>query len=175
MNVLFPDRDLRILPYNRVVKDQNSLPVEAMIPMTKEWFEVEEVSEPVEPKKLHEFGLYVGHKWYRMTAKEGTFDPNDPVGSIDAAILSKNFLSPILGIKDPRTDKRINFVGGIRGVKELIKLCDSGQYKVAFSLHPTSILQLLDVADAGEVMPPKSTWFEPKLRSGMVVNYLTQD
>lgn len=175
MNVLFPDRDLRILPYNRVVKDQNGLPVEALLAMAKEWFEVEGASSPVEPSRVHEFGLYVGHKWYRLTAKKGTFDANDPVASIDAAVLSKNFLAPILGIKDPRTDKRIDFVGGIRGVKELVKLCESGKYKVAFSLHPTSIQQLLDVADAGEVMPPKSTWFEPKLRSGLVVNTLKQD
>ncbi|MBD3258106.1 DUF1015 family protein, partial [candidate division GN15 bacterium] len=175
MNVLFPDSDLRILAYNRVVKDQNSLPLDALLEMAKQWFEIEEVNEAVEPARLHEFGLYVGHKWYKLTAKDGTFDPNDPVGSIDAAVLSKNFLNPILGIKDPRTDKRIDFVGGIRGTKELVRLCEEGQYKVAFSLYPTSISQLLDVADAGAVMPPKSTWFEPKLRSGLVVNYLTQD
>jgi uncharacterized protein (DUF1015 family) len=117
--------------------------------------------------------MYVEGNWFFLKAREGSFDPNDPTGSIDAAILGDNFIAPILGIADPKTDKRINFVGGIRGTKELIRLVNSGEYKLAFSLFPTSIKQLLDVADAGEVMPPKSTWFEPKLRSGMIVNMLT--
>ncbi|MCJ7801411.1 MAG: DUF1015 domain-containing protein, partial [Candidatus Marinimicrobia bacterium] len=126
----------------------------------------------VTPKELHTFGLYCEGKWFLLKAKDGTYDPNDPTGSIDAAILGSNLIDPIFGISDPKTDKRINFVGGIRGTKELVKLVDSGEYKIAFSLYPTSIKQLLDVADAGNVMPPKSTWFEPKLRDGIVVNLL---
>jgi uncharacterized protein (DUF1015 family) len=172
LNVLFADEELRILPYNRVVKDQNGLPAFGLVEMAQRSFDVTEVAEAFEPTEPHVFGMYVGHKWYRFTAKPGTFDANDPVESIDAAILAKNYLAPVLGIKDQRTDKRIDFVGGIRGVKELVKLVESGDYKVAFSLHATSIKQLLKVADAGQVMPPKSTWFEPKLRSGMVVNLL---
>ncbi len=172
LNVLFADKELRILSYNRVVKDQNGLPANGVAEMSGHWFDTEAVDGPVDPKNPNEFGLYVGHQWYLMKAKDGSYDANHPTESIDAAILAKNFLGPVLGIKDPRTDKRIDFVGGIRGVKELVKLVESGEYKVAFSLYPTSIAQLLTVADAGEVMPPKSTWFEPKLRSGMVVNLL---
>ena len=172
LNVLFPDKELNILPYNRVVADLNDLTLDSILDMASEKFQIFLQRTEITPTELHTFGLYCDGKWYLLKSKDGTFDPNDPTGSIDAAILGKNFIDPILGISDPKTDKRINFVGGIRGTKELEKLVDSGKYKIAFSLYPTSIKQLLDVADAGEVMPPKSTWFEPKLRSGMVVNLL---
>ena len=172
LNVMFPDEELNILPYNRVVADLNDLTLDTIIDMASEKFQIFPQRTEITPTELHTFGLYCDGKWYLLKSKDGTFDPNDPTGSIDAAILGKNFIDPILGISDPKTDKRINFVGGIRGTKELEKLVDSGKYKIAFSLYPTSIKQLLDVADAGEVMPPKSTWFEPKLRSGMVVNLL---
>lgn len=172
LNVLFPDEELNILPYNRVVNDLNGLSLDAILELASEKFDISEVGDEITPTKLHTFGIYCDGKWYLLKSKDGSFDPNDPTGSIDAAILGKNFIDPILGISDPKTDKRINFVGGIRGTGELVKLVDSGQYKMAFSLYPTSIKQLLDVADAGEVMPPKSTWFEPKLRSGLLVNIL---
>jgi uncharacterized protein (DUF1015 family) len=172
LNVIFPDSELNILPYNRVVVDMNDLTLESILEKTTTNFTVEPKDSAVNPISLHSFGLYAAGKWYLLTAIDGSFDPDDPTGSIDAAILGKNFIDPILGIKDPKTDKRINFVGGIRGTQELEKLVDSGQYALAFSLYPTSIRQLLDVADANQVMPPKSTWFEPKLRSGMVVNIL---
>ncbi len=126
------------------------------------------------PQKVHQFGVYCEKKWYLLEAIAGSFDAGHPTQSIDASILANNFIAPILGITDPRTDKRIDFVGGIRGVKELVKLVDSGDFKIAFSLYPTSVEQLLNVADRGEVMPPKSTWFEPKLRDGMVVNLLSE-
>ena len=172
LNVMFPDQELNILPYNRVISDLNDLSWDSIVEMASEKFDVSLQNSEITPKELHSFGIYCEGEWYLLKAKDGTFDKNDPTGSIDAAILGKNFIDPILGISDPKTDKRINFVGGIRGTKELEKLVDSGKYKIAFSLYPTSIKQLLDVADAGEVMPPKSTWFEPKLRSGMVVNLL---
>ena len=174
LTVTFPHDELRILPYNRVVNDLNNMSLDEVIKEAGEKFEVKVYQGELTPKKAHDFGAYAQGKWYLLTARDGSFDPQDPVGSIDAAILGENFISPILGIDNPKTDKRIDFVGGIRGTKELVKLVDSGEYKIAFSLYPTSIEQLLSVADAGEVMPPKSTWFEPKLRSGMVVNLLTE-
>ncbi len=173
LNVLFSDSELNILPYNRVVKDMNGLTLNELLDMAGKDFDISEHEGDVEPDVLHTIGMYCEGKWFVLTAKDGTFNPEDPKGSIDAAILGNNFIDPILGIVDPKTDKRINFVGGIRGIKELVKLVDSGEYQIAFSLYPTSIQQLLNVADAEEVMPPKSTWFEPKLRSGMVVNELT--
>jgi len=174
LNVLFPDRDLHIMPYNRVVKDLNGLSVQGLLDKAAVSFEITPYTQgELNPQHLHEYGLYADKKWYRMVAKPGTFDPKHPTRSIDAAILSENLLGPILGIVNLRTDKRIDFVGGIRGTKELVRLVDSGACKAAFSLYPTSIAQLFTVADAGEVMPPKSTWFEPKLRDGMVVNLLT--
>ena len=172
LNVLFPDSELNILPYNRVVIDMNNLKLDEILTKAADNFNIVAKNNAINPTELHTFGLYCEGKWYELESKEGTFDPDDPTGSIDAAILGKNFIDPILGISDPKTDKRINFVGGIRGVEELERLVDSGKYKIAFSLYPTSIKQLLDVADAGQVMPPKSTWFEPKLRSGMVVNLI---
>ncbi len=174
LNVIFPDEELNILPYNRVVKDLNGLSLKQILEKAEEKFDIISHNRSINPKKLHTFGLYAEGKWYHLKAKDGTFDPEDPTGSIDAAILGANFIDPVLDISDPKTDKRINFVGGIRGTQELVKLVDSGEYKIAFSLFPTSIDQLLNVADAGEVMPPKSTWFEPKLRSGMVVNLLNE-
>ncbi|NHZ87387.1 MAG: DUF1015 family protein [Planctomycetia bacterium] len=175
LNVMFPDQELNILPYNRVVVDLNDLTLDTILDIAADKFQISPQSSEITPTELHTFGIYCEGKWYLLKAKDGTFDPNDPTGSIDAAILGKNFIDPILDISDPKTDKRINlinFVGGIRGTQELEKLVDSGKYKIAFSLYPTSIKQLLDVADVGKVMPPKSTWFEPKLRSGMVVNLM---
>lgn len=174
LNVLFPDRELHIMPYNRVVKDLNKLSLQELLAKAAGAFEVSPYPQgELAPQHLHEFGLYADKQWYRMVAKPGTFDPSHPTRSIDASILSENLLGPLLGIVNLRTDKRIDFVGGIRGTKELVRLVDSGGFKLAFSLYPTSIAQLFTVADAGEVMPPKSTWFEPKLRDGMVVNLLT--
>ena len=173
LNVIFPADELNILPYNRVVNDLNGLTIEDILKKASAKFDINPQDKEISPKNPHEFGIYTEGKWYLLKAKSGSFDPKDPTGSIDAAILGVNFIDPILGITNPKTDKRIDFVGGIRGTKELVKLVDSSEYKIAFSLYPTSIEQLLKVADAGEVMPPKSTWFEPKLRSGMVVNLLT--
>ena len=174
LNVLFSDNELHILPYNRVVKDTNGLTIQQLIEKVASRFSVAPHDGDVNPGDPHEFGLYAEGKWQILKAKPGSFDASSPTGSIDAAILQQNLISPILGIDNPKTDDRIDFVGGIRGTKELKRLVDSGAYKIAFSLYPTSIQQLIDVADAGEVMPPKSTWFEPKLRSGMVVNLLTE-
>jgi uncharacterized protein (DUF1015 family) len=173
LNVLFADNELRILPYNRVVKDLNGHTPEQVFQQAGQFFSVAAANGPVEPDKAHVFGVYCQGKWYRMESKSGSFVAAHPTKSIDASILADNLLAPQFGITDPKTDKRIDFVGGIRGTSELVKLVDSGAYKMAFSMHPTSIAQLLKVADAGEVMPPKSTWFEPKLRDGMVVNLLS--
>ncbi|MEE8479511.1 MAG: DUF1015 family protein, partial [Candidatus Neomarinimicrobiota bacterium] len=172
LNVMFPDKELNILPYNRVVADLNDLTIDIIVAMAADRFQIFPQNSEVTPTELHTFGMYCEGKWFLLKAKDGTFDPDDSTDSIDASILGKNFIDPILDISDPKTDKRINFIGGIRGTQELVKLVDSEKYKIAFSLYPTSIKQLLDVADAGDVMPPKSTWFEPKLRSGMIVNIL---
>ena len=172
LNVVFPDDELRILAYNRVVRDLNGLTPDELLAQSKKSYDVAERPEGAGLTENHEVGIYLDRKWYVFSAREGTFDAAHPANSIDSAILTSNFLDPILGIADIRTDQRIDFVGGIRGDAELVKLVDSGEYKIAFSLYPVSVKQLLDVADAGEVMPPKSTWFEPKLRSGMVVNML---
>ncbi len=174
LNVLFADTELHILPYNRVIKDLNGLTREEVLKRAEEKFTVTPIGNERAPDRPHEFGLYCEGKWYLLAAREGSFDVSHPTRSIDTAILSDNLLSPILGITDIRTDKRIDFIGGIRGTKELVRRVDSGEYRLACTLYPTSIEQLLAVADAGEVMPPKSTWFEPKLRSGMVVNLLTE-
>ncbi len=172
LNVLFADTELRILPYNRVVSDLNKLSFEEVLNRVSEKFEVVAENTEVEPDKPHLFGLYGDRRWYRLKSKPGSFPVDHPTKSIDTSILADNLIGPVLGITDPKTDRRIDFVGGIRGCSELVRLVDSGDYRIAFSLYPTSIDQLLNVADAGEVMPPKSTWFEPKLRSGMVVNLL---
>jgi len=173
LNVIFPDKELSIMPYNRVIKDLNGLTLEQFLNVAAGNFEIRPQSGPIKPSQPHNIGIYCEGKWFLFKCKPGSFNPDDPTGSIDAAILGENLIAPILGIANPKTDKRIDFIGGIRGTDELIKLVDSGEYKIAFSLYPTSISQLLKVADAGEVMPPKSTWFEPKLRDGLVVNLLT--
>ncbi len=174
LSVIFPDDELRILPYNRVVKGLNGMSVEQLLERASKRFTITPHSNPVVPDRNYRFGLYCDKKWFELDAKEGSYETESPSESIDSAVLSSNFLSPILGIEDIRTDNRIDFVGGIRGVEELMRLVDSGRYTVAFSLYPVSVEQLLRVADACEVMPPKSTWFEPKLRSGMVVNMLDE-
>ncbi|MCT4613512.1 MAG: DUF1015 family protein [Marinifilaceae bacterium] len=173
MAVHFPDDQLHIIDYNRVVKDLNGLSKEELIAKLEENFDVkEEGAEIFKPSKLHQFSMYVDGKWYSMNAKEGTYDDNDPIGVLDVTILSNLVLDNILGIKDLRTDKRIDFVGGIRGLGELSKRVDSGEMAVAFALYPVSMQQLIDIADTGNIMPPKTTWFEPKLRSGLFIHDL---
>jgi uncharacterized protein (DUF1015 family) len=174
MSVIFPDEDLFIMDYNRVVKDLNGYTSEEFIERIKEKFDVEECKGvgQYRPQKKHEFGMLLDNKWYKLTAKEGTFPEDDPVNSLDAAILQNNLLNPILGIENPRTDNRIDFIGGIRGLEELERRVNKDM-RVAFSMYPTTIEDLMRVADAGEVMPPKSTWFEPKLRSGLFVHKLS--
>ena len=172
--VIFPDTQLQIMDYNRVLKDMNNLTRDEFMFELKKNFDCEEHkgSEPYKPEKPHTFGMFPPCKqWFKLTAKPGTYPDNDPVNTLDVSILQKNLLAPILGIGDPRTDNRIDFVGGIRGLKELEKRVNEGE-AVAFSMYPTSIKQLMDIADAGEVMPPKSTWFEPKLRSGLFIHLL---
>jgi len=174
MSVIFPDEDLFIMDYNRVVQDLNGHGEEDFFEMIKEKFEVEkcEGDDPFRPLKKHTFGMYLENNWYKLTAKEGTFESDDPVKSLDASILQDNLLRPILGVEDPRTSEKIDFVGGIRGLKELEKRVSNGM-KVAFSMYPVTIEDLMSVADSGNVMPPKSTWFEPKLRSGLFVHKLS--
>ena len=173
MTVIFPDNQLKIIDYNRVVKDLNGLSKEDFLNALNKAFVVEEMgTEIYKPAKLHEFSMYLDGKWYKMTAKEGTYDDNDPIGVLDVKILSDHALDAVLGIKDLRTDKRIDFVGGIRGLGELKRRVDNGEMKVAFALYPVSMQQLIDIADSGNIMPPKTTWFEPKLRSGLVVHEL---
>lgn len=172
LTVIFPDDQMKILDYNRVVFDLNGLDEASFLARVEEKFEVSEGSD-AKPSAAHTFGMYLGGKWSLLTAKPGTFPAGDPVKSLDVAILQDNLLHPILGIQDPRTDKRIDFVGGIRGTKELERRVAEGA-AVAFSMFPTSIEELMAIADAGEVMPPKSTWFEPKLRSGMVTRLLAE-
>ncbi|MFP4620642.1 MAG: DUF1015 domain-containing protein [Bacteroidales bacterium] len=170
MAVHFPDNQLQILDYNRVIKDLNNHTPEQFIERLKESFIIEETgSEPYRPQKLREFSMYLEGKWYKLTAREGTYDDSDPIGGLDVTILTNQVLQPILNIQDLRTSDRIDFVGGIRGLKELKRRVDSGEMKVAFALHPVSLKQLMDIADTGNIMPPKTTWFEPKLRSGLVL------
>ena len=169
LSVLFQEQELMIMPYNRVVKDLNGYETEKFIEKIKENFEVENVGvEPYEPKTKAEVGMYLEGNWYCLKAKENILS-NDAVEGLDVSILQNNVLNPILGIEDPRTDKRIDFIGGIRGMKELERRC-ALDMKVAFAMYPTSIQELFDVADAGKLMPPKSTWFEPKLRSGLFIH-----
>ncbi|MDD2233325.1 MAG: DUF1015 family protein [Desulfitobacteriaceae bacterium] len=173
LSVLFPDEQLYIMDYNRVVKDLNGNSQAQFISKVKEKFDIEEFKEngQFKPEQKHNFGMYLDGKWYKLMAKEGTFDSKDPVARLDVSIIQNNLLSPILGIEDPRTDKRIDFVGGIRGLQELERRVKEGM-KVAFSMYPTTIDDLMAIADAGKVMPPKSTWFEPKLRSGLFIHQL---
>lgn len=167
MAVVFPHNQLKIMDYNRVVKDLNGLAPDAFMGKVKETFDVA-LTDDRSPKAPATFGMFLGGSWYELKAKPGTYPASDPVRGLDVSILQENLLAPVLGIQDPRTDKRIDFVGGIRGMDELERRVKEG-YAVAFSLFPTSLDQLMSVADAGEVMPPKSTWFEPKLRSGLLV------
>ncbi len=171
--VHFPDNQLKIFDYNRIVKDLNGHSTEDFIKKLTEKFTVEEKETATyRPTHLHNFGMYIDHKWYSLTAKEGTYNDQDPIGVLDVTILSEQILSPILNIKDLRTDKRIDFVGGIRGLGELEKWVNSGNMKVAFALYAVTMKQLIDIADTDNIMPPKTTWFEPKLRSGLVVHSL---
>lgn len=165
--VIFPAGQLHVMDYNRLVKDLNGRSKEQFLREISEKFDVDATGK-ARPEKRHQFGMYLDGQWYTLTAKAGTFDEADPVGALDVSILQNNLLSPVLGIGDPRTDKRISFVGGIRGLKELEKRVNGGEYAVAFAMFPTSMEELMKVADARLIMPPKSTWFEPKLRSGLV-------
>ncbi|WP_018710846.1 DUF1015 domain-containing protein [Phocaeicola barnesiae] len=173
MAVCFPADQLTIIDYNRVVKDLNGLTPEAFLKALEKHFVVEEKgTEIYKPVALHNFSLYLAGKWYSLTAKEGTYDDHDPIGVLDVTISSNLILDEILGIKDLRSDKRIDFVGGIRGLGELKKRVDSGEMAMALALYPVSMKQLMDIADSGNIMPPKTTWFEPKLRSGLVIHKL---
>ena len=171
LTTLFPSDQLHIMDYNRLVHDLNGHSVEEFIDGLQREFFVGKVDQPVQPTQLHEFGLYMEDGWYKLVAREGSFS-TDPIGILDVTILQKNVLDKLLGIKDPRTDKRIDFVGGIRGLRELERRVNSGEMKAAFSLYPVSIQQLFDIADSGQVMPPKSTWFEPKLRDGLLTHLI---
>ena len=180
MAVCFPESQLKILDYNRVVKDLNGMGPEEFLKALEEDFEVAVATKPrcgrpakpYEPVGLHNFSMYLGDKWYSLTAKPGRYDDSDPIGVLDVTILSNLVLDKLLGIKDLRTDKRIDFVGGIRGLGELARRVDSGEMKVAFALYPVSMQQLINIADTGNIMPPKTTWFEPKLRSGLAIHSL---
>ncbi len=171
LTTLFPSSQLAILDYNRVISDLNGHDASSIISALQKHFIVEEVGQICKPAQLHELGMYIDKKWYKLTAKDGTYT-NDPIGVLDVTILQNNILLPIFGIADQRTDKRIDFVGGIRGLEELEKRVDSGEMKIAFSLYPVSIEQLFDISDSGNVMPPKSTWFEPKLRDGLLTHLI---
>ena len=169
--VTFPASQLRIIDYNRVVRDLNGLTSEQFLERLKERFTVEEKgAEEYRPAALHDFAMYLDGRWWRLTAKPGTYDDHDPIGVLDVTVLSNQVLTPVLGIEDLRTSKRIDFVGGIRGLGELKRRVDSGEMRVAFALYPVSMQQLIDIADTGNIMPPKTTWFEPKLRSGVVIH-----
>jgi uncharacterized protein (DUF1015 family) len=170
--VFFPHNQLKVMDYNRAVKDLHGLTPEQFLEKISAKFTVTKNFAAKTPERLHDFGMYLGGAWYCITIKEGVYDAKDPVASLDAAILQDHLLAPVLGIADPRTDDRIKFIGGIRGMAELEKLVDKDGYAVAFSLHPTTMEQIMNVADAGAIMPPKSTWFEPKLRSGLFVHAL---
>jgi len=171
LTTLFPANQLLIMDYNRLVKDLNGLTIEELLEKVAQKFTIEKVAKAFSPATLHQFGLYVNKQWYLLTAKEGTYT-TDPIGILDVSILQNNLLDPVLNIKDQRTDQRIDFVGGIRGLTELEKRVDSGEMALAVSLHPVSIQQLFDIADSGNVMPPKSTWFEPKLRDGLLTHLI---
>jgi len=180
MAVCFPENQLNIIDYNRVVKDLNGLTEQEFLDKLQEDFDIveyhDELREPnydlVRPRGLHYFALYMGEVWYQLKAKEGRYNDNDPIGVLDVTISSNLILDKILGIKDLRSDKRIDFVGGIRGLGELERRVDSGEWKMALALYPVTMKQIIDIADSGNIMPPKTTWFEPKLRSGLVVHEL---
>jgi len=171
--VHFPDNQLTIIDYNRVIKDLNGLSKEDFLEKLNNSFIVEEKGTDIyKPQDIHNFSMYLNGKWYSLTAKENTYDDNDPIGALDVTILSNEVLAPILDITDLRKSKRIDFVGGIRGLGELSKRVDSGEMEVAFAIYPVSMKQLINIADTGNIMPPKTTWFEPKLRSGLIVHSL---
>ena len=175
MAVCFPESQLRIMDYNRVVKDLNGYSPEDFLKALSEDFEVSGIlGGDIAPKALHTFSMYMDGKWYSLSAKAGRYDDSDPIGVLDVSVLSALVLDKLLGIKDLRTDKRIDFVGGIRGLGELERRVDSGEMKVAFALYPVSMKQLTDIADSGKIMPPKTTWFEPKLRSGLTIHLLDE-
>ena len=174
MAVCFPASQLTILDYNRLVKDTNGLTTQQLIQRLGENFDVECMGkENYKPQKIHEFSMYIDGLWYKLNAKEGTYDDNDPIGVLDVSISSKLILDQILDIKDLRKDKRIDFVGGLRGLDELKNRVDSGEMKLAIALYPVTMKQIMDIADSGNIMPPKATWFEPKLRSGLVIHKLS--
>lgn len=169
LSISYPDSELEVLDYNRTVKDLNGLSREEFLNKVSEIFVVTESNEPVKPKKKHTFGMYLEKQWYLLEAKEGTFNPEDPVDQLDVSILQNNLLRPILGIDDPRKSKRIKFIGGIRGLKELERRADTDM-KVSFSMYATTTDDIMNIADSGKIMPPKSTWFEPKPRSGLFIH-----
>jgi uncharacterized protein (DUF1015 family) len=171
LTTLFPSNQLAIMDYNRLVKDLNGLSLSSFIEAIEKDFTIQKVDNAFKPQALHSFGMYVNHQWYQLTASSNIYT-TDPIGVLDVTILSNAILSKILGIHDQRTDKRVDFVGGIRGLAALEKRVDSGEMAVAFSLFPVTIDQLFNIADAGEVMPPKSTWFEPKLRDGLLTHLI---
>jgi uncharacterized protein (DUF1015 family) len=173
LTTIFPASELNILDYNRVVKDLNGLSVDEFLKKIEIDFIVEKATAPFSPKKTHQFGMYVDRQWYILTSR-GAAISRDPVGILDVSILSNDILDKVLGIKDQRTDRRVDFVGGIRGLSELQRRVDSGEMRAAFSLYPVSIQQLFDIADSGKTMPPKSTWFEPKLRDGLLSHMLDE-
>ena len=176
--VVFPENQLKILDYNRVVKDLNGLTKQSFFDRLSGIFKISPFTagnasdSAYRPGQTHHFGCYIEGQWFELIAEPGIIPETDPVGSLDVSILQNHLLSPVLGIQDPRSDDRIHFVGGIRGLSELERLVDHGQFKIAFSLFPTAIGEIMAVADAGLVMPPKSTWFEPKLRSGLIIHSL---
>jgi uncharacterized protein (DUF1015 family) len=172
LTVIFPDNEMNIMPYNRVVKDLYQLNVSEFMTRVAAKFDIIPVSSPLKPVRRHQFGMYLAGKWYELLAKDGSFAAADAVARLDVSILQDNLLSPVLGVRNPRTDQRIHFVGGIRGLDELERMVNSGDCEVAFALYPTSITELMDLADEDKIMPPKSTWFEPKLRSGLFVHLL---
>lgn len=173
MSVCFQASELTILDYNRVVKDLNGMTTEEFLTaLTKNFIVQKKGRTAYRPKQLHEFSLYIDENWYSLTAKEGTYDNSDPIGVLDVDISSRLILDDLMGIKDLRTDKRIDFVGGLRGLEELKRRVDSGEMRWALALYPVSMQQIMNIADSGKIMPPKATWFEPKLRSGLVIHKL---
>ncbi len=173
--VLFPADQLTIIDYNRVVRDLNNMSEGEFLEKLETSFTVEDKGKNIyKPRKLHNFGLYISGKWYSLTARKGTFNDHDPIGKLDVTILSEHILDPLLGITDLRKSKRIDFVGGIRGLQELERRVDSGEMKAAFALYPVSMEQLMEIADTDNIMPPKTTWFEPKLRSGLILHKLDE-
>jgi len=173
LTVIFPDSELNIMPYNRAVRDLNGHSLAEFMTLVSRNFEVTPLHAPLAMTEHHKFGMYLSGRWYELAAREDTFAADDPVACLDVSILQNNLLSPVLGVRNPRTDQRIHFVGGIRGITELERLVDSGDFAVAFALFHTTIDELMKLADADMIMPPKSTWFEPKLRSGLFVHQLS--